>query len=54
MTDTLTLRRHQALNPHWFDLMHSRWAAPLKQAAKARFPVRRDRIGRFSHERNEA
>lgn len=48
MTDTLTLRRHQALNPHWFDLMHSRWAAPLKEAAKARFPVRRDDGGRFA------
>lgn len=49
----LTLRRHQALNPHWFDLMHRRWAAPLREAAKVRFPVARDSIGRFSQERND-
>lgn len=51
MNGELTLRRHQALNPHWFDLMHRRWAAPLKQAAKARFPVARDDGGRFENAR---
>lgn len=51
MTDTLTLRRHHALNPHWFDMMHRRWAAPLREAAKVRFPVVRDEGGRFSNAR---
>lgn len=54
MTATLNLRRHMATNPHKFDLEHSRWAAPLRAAAIARFPAARDVAGRFSHERNEA
>lgn len=50
----LILRRHRALDPHHFDMIHARWAAPLRAAAKVRFPVVRDRQGKFSTERNEA
>jgi len=50
----LTLRRHMAVNPHWFDLVHRRWAAPLRAAAAVRFPMARDQVGRFLQQRNEA
>lgn len=48
MTEELSLRRRQAINPHWFDMMHRRWVAQMRAAAEARFPVVRDDRGRFA------
>lgn len=45
---TLHLRRHQAIDPHWFDIQHRAWVAGMRAKAEQRFPVRRDDVGRFA------
>lgn len=43
----LTLRRRDAETPLFFDAARAKWRADMRRMAEARFPTRRDAVGRF-------
>jgi len=44
----LTLRRRDAETPLFFDAARAKWRADMRRMAEARFPTRRDAVGRFA------
>lgn len=48
MSRELTLRRRAAETPLLFDAARAKWRADMRRMAEARFPTRRDAVGRFA------